>query len=522
MLFNSFLFIFGFLPLSLIVFYGLSRFSRRGGAVALSILSLGFYAWWRPVYLWLLLASIVFNYLVGARIQRAWAAGQPGRVKLWLAVGLTADLGLLGYFKYANFFVENLSLLAGRDITLTRIALPLAISFFTFQKIAYLVDSARGEAKKTSFLEFTLFATFFPQLIAGPIVHYSEIIPQLRSTGFGRLLWRNVLIGLTIFAIGLFKKSVLADTFGSYADPIYHLAQQGHAFDLTTGWIAAATYTLQLYFDFSGYSDMAIGLARMFGVLLPLNFHSPLRSPNIIDYWRRWHMTLQRFIVSYVFQPLSLPFNRWGARRGLRGWPFFTVGIGAPTFISFVLIGLWHGAGWTFILFGVMHAIYVCVNEAWRQARKDRNRRLRKQGLKPEGPTAGLVATYHTVTLLAVVFANVLFRADSVAAAVSLWRSMVGLTGFAVSPDYAPYHSASVLLIVILGAGLVAISPNTQQIMALYRPAINWPEWRTVAPALLRWTWRPTLPGLIFVGLVLFLGIEFIQRGQAVFLYFNF
>lgn len=522
MLFNSFLFIFGFLPLSLVVFYGISRVSRRGGAVALSLLSLGFYAWWRPVYLWLLLGSIIFNYVVGGRIQRAWAAGQLGRVKVWLGFGLVADLGLLGYFKYANFFVENLSVLTGRDITLARIALPLAISFFTFQKIAYLVDSARGEAKKTSFLEFTLFATFFPQLIAGPIVHYSEIIPQIRSSAFGRLSGQNILVGLAIFAIGLFKKSVLADTFGSYADPLYHLAQQGHAFDLSTAWIAAATYTLQLYFDFSGYSDMAIGLARMFGVLLPLNFHSPLRSPNIIDYWRRWHMTLQRFIVSYVFQPLSLPFNRWGARRGLRGWPFFAVGIAAPTFISFVLIGLWHGAGWTFIWFGIVHAIYVCVNEVWRQNRKDHNRKLRKQGLKPKQPTFAATAAYHAITLFAVVFANVLFRADSVWAAINLWRGMVGLTGLSVSSDYAAYHSAGLLLIVILGAAIVAILPNTQQIMKLYRPAINWTEWRTIAPALMPWTWRATVPGLLFIGVVLFFGIEFIQRGQAVFLYFNF
>ena len=522
MLFNSFIFILGFLPIALVVFYGTSHFSRRGGAIALSLLSLGFYAWWRPIYLWLLLGSIVFNYVVGGRIQRAWSADQLGRAKAWLALGLVADLGLLGYFKYANFFVENLGLLVGRDITLARIALPLAISFFTFQKIAYLVDSARGEAKETSFLEFTLFATFFPQLIAGPIVHYSEIVPQIRSSGFGRLFGRNILIGLTMFAIGLFKKSVLADTFGSYADPMYHLAQQGQAFDLSTAWIAAATYTLQLYFDFSGYSDMAIGLARMFGVLLPLNFHSPLRSPNIIDYWRRWHMTLQRFLVSYVFQPLSLPINRWGARRGLRGWPFFLVGVGAPTFISFVLIGVWHGAGWTFVWFGVLHAIYVCVNEAWRQGRKDRNRKLRKQGLKPKDPNFGMIAFYHAVTLMAVAFANVLFRSDSVTAALKLWRGMIGLGGLAIASDYSPYHSTSLLLLLILGTAIVALLPNTQQILRLYRPAINWPEWHTVAPALLAWTWRPNLPGLLFVGLVLFLGIEFIQRGQAVFLYFNF
>ena len=283
MLFNSFLFIFGFLPLALILTYAAGRIGWLAKLI-LTILSLGFYAWWRPIHLPLLLGSIVFNYLVGDRIQRARAVDRELAVKVWLIFGLAVDLTFLGWFKYANFVADNLSAVTGIDFGLAHIALPLAISFFTFQKIAYLIDSARGEAKKISFLDFALFAAFFPQLIAGPIVHFKEVVPQLQRRTFGRLIWRNLMVGLVIFAIGLFKKTVIADTLSNYANTIFAAGEQGQAFDLTTGWLAAITFTFQLYFDFSGYSDMAIGLGRMFGVKLPLNFHSPLRASNIADY----------------------------------------------------------------------------------------------------------------------------------------------------------------------------------------------------------------------------------------------
>ena len=200
-------------------------------------------------------------------------------------------------------------------------------------------------------LDFALFAAFFPQLIAGPIVHYKEVVPQINGPLFGKLIWRNAMVGLVIFAIGLCKKTVIADTLSSYANPLFTDAAHGKALDVTFSWLAAITFTLQVYFDFSGYSDMAIGLGRIFGVKLPLNFHSPLRARSMIEYWRRWHMTLQRFIVAYIYQPLSLPLSRFAAEHGLRGWPSFAPEIAIPIFITFVLVGLWHGAGWTFIVF---------------------------------------------------------------------------------------------------------------------------------------------------------------------------
>jgi alginate O-acetyltransferase complex protein AlgI len=520
MLFNSFIFIFGFLPVALIATYGIGRYRQWAGKLALTLLSLGFYAWWRPVHLPLLLGSIVFNFLVGDRIQRAHAEQRKGAVKAWLALGLLVDIGMLGWFKYANFIATTADVALGTNFNLERIALPLAISFFTFQKIAYLIDSARGEAQRMSFLDFSLFAAFFPQLIAGPIVHYKEIVPQLAKAQFARLNWSDIGVGLVIFAIGLFKKTVIADTLSPLVEPLFGAAA-GNDPSVIAGWLAATTFTLQLYFDFSGYSDMAIGLGRMFGVKLPLNFHSPLRAANISDYWRRWHMTLQRFIVDYIFQPLSMPLNRFAAERGLTGWSQFLVGIAVPSFVTFVAVGIWHGAGWTFVTFGVMHAVYICINEAWRERRKNRRKKLRKQGIKLADPKGLEMAGYHVITLLAVVFGNVMFRAANVGDAVSIWGTMAGFKGLNLA-SVVPGLDGELLAIVTIAIAIIAFAPNTQQIMQRFDPAYNWSEWADVAPSRLRWTWAPTLAGLSLAGVALFIGIMFIQRGQAVFLYFNF
>ena len=519
MLFNSFVFIFGFLPAALVAFYATGRWlGARAAAVVLSLASLVFYAWFRPRDLPILLFAIVFNYGLGQLIQRARRGDRPGRAKALLVVGLVIDLALLGYYKYANFVVDNVAAATGADITLHHIVLPLAISFFTFQKIAYLVDSARGIVQGTGPVEFGLFASFFPQLLAGPIVHYSEIIPQLRAPSFARLMTRNLVIGLVIFTVGLAKKTVVADTLAGYADPLFrHAADQ--TWDLGRAWTAAVTYALQLYFDFSGYSDMAIGLARMFGVKLPLNFHSPLRAASIIDYWRRWHMTLQRFLLAYVYQPIALPLNRWSAARGLTGWSAFAAGVAVPTLATFLLSGLWHGAGWTFILFGLLHAIYVLVNEIWRERRKQVNRRRRKAKLPPVVVGRGELVFYHALTLFALGFTNVMFRATSVADAWAISRAMLGLDGVGTAGYALPVDLA-----LILGgtAAIVALFPNTQQIMAAYRPAVNFAAWTDVNAAPLGWRWRPDARGIVFAGIVLFAGVMFIQRGAAVFLYFNF
>lgn len=517
MLFNSFPFLFVFLPLALIVTYAAGL--RRTPALAkftLVIFSLGFYAWWRPVYLWLLLFSIGFNYAVGDRIQRTVMAGRSARI--WLIFGLAVDIAMLGWFKYANFFADNVNEIAGTHWQLERIVLPLAISFYTFQKIAYLIDSARGEAQRMKLLDFTLFAAFFPQLISGPIVHYKEIVPQLQGPLFGKLIWRNILVGLVIMAIGLFKKTVIADTLSGYCDPFFATAESRHSVDFLAGWLAAITYTFQLYFDFSGYSDMAIGLARMFGVKLPLNFHSPLRAANIADYWRRWHMTLQRMIYSYVFQPLSLFLNRKAWQAGLEGWSAFGFSVVLPTVITFLIVGIWHGAGWTFAAFGVMHAVYVSALEVSRERRARLQRKLRKAKKRLPEPSLAARTLGRLVFLIAILLANVMFRAKTVVGAVAVWGGMAGFGGLDASAEM----DWGLLIALTVCVLIVWLFPNTQQIMSKFEPAYNWREWKGVGLAPISWTWRPTTAGLVFAGVVLFFGVAFILRGQAVFLYFNF
>jgi alginate O-acetyltransferase complex protein AlgI len=519
-LFSSYIFIFGFLPLALVATYLAGWRMQPLAKLALTLLSLGFYAWWRPAHLPLLLFSIIFNYAVGGIIQKAHERQRDRAVKLWLIFGLIVDVGLLGYFKYANFLADNLSGLFGLESSLPPIILPLAISFFTFQKVAYLIDSARGDARKMSLLDFSLFAAFFPQLIAGPIVHYKEVVPQIQSSRFGKLIWRNMLIGLAIFAIGLFKKVVIADTLAVEANALYAAGQQAHDFTFGSGWMAALLFTFQLYFDFSGYSDMAIGLARMFGVKLPLNFHSPLRAASVIDYWRRWHMTLQRFIVAYIFQPLSVPLNRFAAEKGLDGWSAFGVAVAIPTFITFVVVGIWHGAGWTFVTFGVMHAVYICLNEAWRERRKQLRKKLRKAGRTLGEPRLVERYGYHAITLVAVIYANVMFRAATVPDAVDVWWGMTGLRGLDFS---LPMEiSWGVYLTLLLSIAIAFLAPNTQQIMGRFDPAYNWREWRDVDLPRFHWTWKPDTKGLIFIAVILLAGVLLIQRGRAIFLYFNF
>ena len=520
MLFNSFGFLFGFLPIALVLTFATRGFGKRPTLV-LTILSLIFYGWWRPANLPILLGSIVFNYVVGALIQKAHIQGRPKTVKAWLVSGVTVDVLLLGWFKYANFVAQNLNAL-GMHIQLAHIVLPLAISFFTFQKIAYLVDCARGQAKRISFLDFALFASFFPPLIAGPITHYKEVVPQFSKRLFGRLVWRNLLIGLVIFSIGLFKKTVIADTLVMFVDPMFNAADKGDPFNPATGWVTAFAYMFQLYFDFSGYSDMAIGLARMFGVKIPLNFHSPLRAPSIANYWRRWHMTLQRFLLAYVFQPLTVPLSRIAANRGLSTWPSFFLSVAVPSFFTFVVSGIWHGAGWNFIVFGVLHAVYISINQVWLELRKQKRKALRKQKLTLPDPTHLAIVRGHILTLIAVMFADVMFRATSVHQGWRIFRGMLGLDWSEPSAAQLAVLGPGLVAALAVSAFIVFFLPNSQQIMAHFEPALNWPEWRDEAKPPIRWTWKPSMGGLLFVAVTLLFGVLFIQRSAPVFIYFNF
>ena len=325
MLFNSFIFLLLFLPLVLLLFYtSRTLVSARASIAVLVAASFIFYAYWNPVYLLLLVGSILANYEIGRRL------GGDNSSKLLLGAGVILNLSLLGYFKYTNFLIDSANVFFGLSIEAQAIVLPLAISFFTFQQIAYLVDCYRKTAQERDFLAYCLFVSFFPQLIAGPIVHHKEVMPQFARMAAHPELSPNIGAGLTMFTIGLFKKVVIADNFSLYVGQFYSTAGNGpiHILD---GWVAALSYHFQIYFDFSGYSDMAIGLGLLFGVTLPINFNSPLKSLSIIDFWRRWHMTLSRFLRDYLY--IVLGGNRKGtARRYLN------------LFLTMLIGGLWHGA----------------------------------------------------------------------------------------------------------------------------------------------------------------------------------
>ncbi len=519
MLFSSPEFIYLFLPIVLIGFFWLARWSHRIAATWLLATSLFFYGWWNPAYLGLLIGSICFNYGMGLVLARESGRPEASRRRILLAAGVCANLVLLGYFKYANFFLDSANSALGTEWHAGEIILPLGISFFTFTQIAFLVDAWRGLAREFNFIHYGLFVTYFPHLIAGPVLHHKEMMPQFGLRETYRLNWENLSIGLTIFAIGLFKKVVLADGVAPYASPVFDAAGSGAELTFLEAWAGVLAYTLQLYFDFSGYSDMAIGASRMFGVRLPLNFNSPYQALNIIDFWRRWHMTLSRFLRDYLY--FSLGGNRHGKARRY-----------ANLMTTMLLGGLWHGAGWTFVIWGGLHGLYLVVNHAWSSLRVT-------LGLPGGRWWTRLLAW--TTTFLAVVIAWVFFRADSVDAALSLLVSMAGGHGVAVpGPWLEDSHWRLGWLLHTLGirigdAGahvpdpwtwawiatlllIAARMPNTQRLLADFRPALDY-----VAEAGRQVAWRfgftPAWATLTFVLLVAAL-----TRGDAVseFLYFQF
>ncbi len=400
MLFNSIEFLLIFLPLTLAVYLRIS--SARVALAWLCFASLFFYGYWNPVYLLLIVGSVLANYSFGRLIKNAT---DPRRH--WMAAaGVAFNLALLGYFKYANFFVGELADFTGGDWSIDTIVLPLAISFFTFQQIAYLVDYYQGKVEPHGITEYLAFVVLFPQLIAGPIVHQRHMLPQFRAIEALRGVPGNLAIGVTIFAIGLFKKVAIADELATYADPVFGAAALGGPVSMAEAWGGAVCYTFQLYFDFSGYSDMAIGLGRMFGITLPVNFASPYKARSIIDFWRAWHITLSNFLRDYLYIPLGG--NRYGGLDRYRN-----------LMLTMLLGGLWHGAGWTYVIWGGLHGSYLVVNHLWRRIPGY----SRMAALRPYGYAAwGL-------TLLAVIVSWVFFRAASLDAAWLLVSSMTGMNG---------------------------------------------------------------------------------------------
>ena len=515
MLFNSVEFIFGFFPITVFVFFRLARVDHMAAAGWLGLASLFFYGWWNSAYVLLLLLSIAFNYTSGFLLARLVRAGRRTMSGPFLAFAVTANLALLGYYKYAHFFVRIATDLTGGTSGLGHIVLPLGISFFTFTQIAFLVDVSRGYAREYNFVHYGLFVTYFPHLIAGPVLHHKEMMPQFQEAGTYRLNWEDVAVGLTIFFTGLFKKTVIADGVAPYASPLFALPGQP---DLLTAWGGALAYTFQLYFDFSGYSDMAIGLSRVFGVKLPLNFDSPYKAANIIDFWRRWHMTLSRFLRDYLY--FSLGGNRHGVMRRY-----------INLMVTMVLGGLWHGAGWTFIAWGALHGVYLTVNHAWRTLRERFG-----QDLEVETRLGRGVA--RLVTFFAVVVGWVFFRAANFDDAVAILRGMAGLNGVSVPAAIAAHLGPIASLLqrcgvdfslggtsrfvfqyawIIALVPLALFAPNTQEILERFRPALDFRVPQKAMP----FAWQPTVAWGVAAAVIAAGGLLTLSRVSE-FLYYQF
>jgi alginate O-acetyltransferase complex protein AlgI len=477
MLFHAPSFLFVFLPAVLAGFFLFGRLKLDlVAALWLALSSLVFYSWDDPLFLLpLILGSIAFNYVIGVNLvttPRRWV----------LAIGIGGNLALLGAFKYLGLATETLSMI-GAPIAVTRLALPIGISFYTFTQIAFLVDACRGDAREYNPIHYMLFVTFFPHLVAGPILHHREMMPQFARRETYILNWSSIALGISWFAAGLFKKVVLADGIAVFSDPIFAMADADKFVTTMSAWVGAAAYSLQIYFDFSGYSDMAIGLALMFGITFPLNFFSPYRADSLIEFWRRWHMTLSRFLRDYLYFPLGG--NRKGpARRS------------ANLMITMLLGGLWHGASWNFVIWGSIHGLGLLVNHAWRSLGVN----LPWQIARP-------------LTLLLVILAWVPFKSSTFSSAWSIWRSMFGVSHgeHPVDMSLAGWWIAALSFIAL-------VLPNTAQLFGRSEQAWRLPVWRRNLVPL----WRPNLAWSAAIGIIAGVAMGISLSSRVSFLYFKF
>ena len=513
MLFNSYEFLFFFLPVTIAVFFAFSGFRQaRAAAAWLALVSIFFYGYWNPRYVILLMSSILINFAASHAILKFRNADHLAAARRVLVLAVVSNLAALAYFKYANFFVDSLNAALGSHIGLAKIVLPIGISFFTFTQIAFLVDTFSGKVREKGFVPYTLFVTFFPHLIAGPVLHHAEMMPQFAREETYRFNLQNFLIGVTFFAIGLFKKVILADGIQPFVGPVFE-ADPGYALTAIEAWGGVLAYTLQLYFDFSGYSDMAIGLSKMLNVDLPLNFNSPYKAINISDFWRRWHMTLSRFLRDYLYIPLG------GNRKG----PFRRY---ANLLATMLLGGLWHGAGWTFVIWGGLHGLYLVVQQLWQTVRE----RFLGHDLSRSSFVARL--TSGLLTFVCVVVAWVFFRATHLDAATNVLKGMFGLNGFVVPAEWSTFLGPTsggenylsrpleafggmrqTVWIVLLLA-IVWLMPNSQELIARARKGKF-----AAMFAQERWAWMSL--GSFAVVLFLLAAING-SRGSSEFIYFNF
>jgi alginate O-acetyltransferase complex protein AlgI len=490
MLFHSAVFLFAFLPITLLAYFAVGKVSLRGAFAVLAFASLVFYAWWNYLFVLLVLGSVAFNYVAALAISARQRRNEISSARVLTGVAIAVDLFVLGYFKYLGFFAGEANAWLGTHWDVGKIILPIGISFYTFTQIAYLVDTLQGKVHERSLLSYLLFVTYFPHLVAGPVLHHAEMMPQfgLRENLVPQS--DNLARGLTFLAFGLFKKVVLADGCAPIANATF--AQVG--IPAGEAWLGVVAYSLQIYFDFSGYSDMAVGISLLFNIKLPINFYSPYRARNIIDFWRCWHMTLSRFLRDYLYIPLG------GNRKGklLRY---------VNLLATMVLGGLWHGANWTFLIWGGLHGTFLAVNHLWRE-------RFPSPDASPSFTLASVAS--QGLTLLAIVVAWVFFRATNMQDAMSMLSSMAGMS--TVSKVVGVVSVENVSFVLALSA-LALFAPNTNELMQ-YHFGMG----RDVPRLLTRMSWRPTpryACGIAFLlACTAVIGVS--GRQQLEFLYFQF
>lgn len=476
MIFSTYKFIFGFLPVVFGGYFILNRLKLDIIAkIFLVVSSLYFYAQGSPDFFPFFLCSIFGNYIVGNALSAMSGDRTKFQKKLLFVIGILANVGLLGYYKYTDFFIENVNWLAHTNIGLRNIVLPIGISFFTFQLIAFLVDSYRGETKEYDILNYLLFITFFPQLIVGPIIHHGEVVPQFADSEKKNINWRNIAAGVFLFSIGCAKKILLADPLTDNAQEFFNNIVANGTYEFLQSWFYSVEYTISYYFDLSGYADMAIGLGWMFNIQIPRNFNSPYKARNFQDYWRRWHMTLSRFLGDYIFRSVF--------RKGDK-WRNFYV----ATMVTFFVSGFWHGAGWTFVVWGLVNGLFVCT-ASWMK---------RKEWKFP-----AFIA--YPLTAVGVVMTRVLFVSDTFADAWTVYKGMFNLKGLLGSPfaeQMKSLMSGNLLAMatLLVAMGICWFAPNSNTMLEKFKPGVKY---------------------AVFIAVLLALSIMSMNK-VAAFLYFQF
>jgi alginate O-acetyltransferase complex protein AlgI len=511
MLFNSQEYLYVFLPLVVVVYACLSSLNKQKLLIPMLLVSsLFFYGFWNPKFLILLVLSALLNFYTAKLLGNF-------KKKVLLVLCISLNLFVLGYFKYSGFFIDNLNAITGSEYHIKSLILPLGISFFTFSQIAYVIEAYRGKSVADSFTKFLLFVTFFPYVSSGPITYYREVDRQLENKSGLKFSWNNLTVGFILFSFGLFKKTVLADNLALYASPLFDnvITDEGNitnviSYDLINTWKAALAYTFQLYFDFSGYSDMAIGTAQIFGIKLPINFNSPYKARNIVEFWKRWHMTLSRFFRDYVFLPLSFTLSRKIPQSSIFGSDLIIYGTGI--LVTWMLTGLWHGAGWTFVFWGCLHAVYLIIN---RILKKPKKKFFKTIGISEK--RAVVAICYQFLTFLAVTVAWVYFRSNEFSSANRIITGMAGFNGIMTSNT-----EFDGLLIILFAAVIVFFMPNTQEILYDFKIGLDTygqPAFRPREKFVLKFN----LKFSIIIAVILAICIIFVQSVQKMeFIYNDF